>query len=119
MYSIRNGGKSIFVERVIRIINNKIDKNANLKSKTVYIDNIHDLVNKYNNTCHRIIKMKIVDVKPSMYIYFHKENNKEGPIFKVGNHVIIPKYKRIFAKSYFKIGLKKFLLLKKVKNTAP
>ena len=33
-----------------------------------------------------------------MYIDFNKENNKEGPKFKVGNHGRISKYKNIFAK---------------------
>ena len=42
--------------------------------------------------------MKPLDVNPSMYVDFNKENNKEGPIFKVGNHVIISKYKNIFTK---------------------
>ena len=31
--------------------------------------------------------MKHVDVKPSMYIEFNKENNKEGPKFKVVDHL--------------------------------
>ena len=35
--------------------------------------------------------MKPVDVKRSMYVYFNKENNKEGPKFKVGDHVRISK----------------------------
>ena len=37
-------------------------------SKTAYIDKLDDIVNKYNNTYHRTIKMKLVDVKSSMYI---------------------------------------------------
>ena len=53
----------------------------------MYIDKLDDVVNKYYNTYHRTIKMKPVDVKPSMYIDFKKENNKEGPKFKVRNHV--------------------------------
>ena len=44
--------------------------------------------------------MRPVDVNPSMYINFSKENNKEGPKFKVGHHVRISKYKNIFAKCY-------------------
>ena len=32
-------------------------------------------MNKYNNTYHRAIKVKPVDVKPSIYIDFNKENN--------------------------------------------
>ena len=44
--------------------------------------------------------MKSVDVNPSMYIDFNKENSKEGPKFKVGDQVRISKYKNIFAKGY-------------------
>ena len=56
-------------------------------SKIVYIDKLDDLVNEYNNILHRTTKMKPADVKPSMYIDFNKENNKESPKFKVGDHV--------------------------------
>ena len=35
------------------------------------------MVNKYNNIYHRGIKMRPVDLKPSLYINFDKENNKE------------------------------------------
>ena len=31
--------------------------------------------------------MKPVDVKPSIYINFNKENNKESPQFKIGDNV--------------------------------
>ena len=40
--------------------------------------------------------MKPVDVKSNIYVDFNKENNKEGPKFKVGDHVRISKYKNIF-----------------------
>ena len=53
--------------------------------------------------------MKPVDVNQSVYINFNKENNKEGPKFKVRGHITISKYKNIFAKRYNKIALKKFL----------
>ena len=43
----------------------------------MYIDKLGDIVNKYNNTYHRKIKIKPVDVKPSMYFDFNKENNKK------------------------------------------
>ena len=48
-------------------------------SKNVYIDKLDDIVNKYNNTYHRTIKMKPVDVKSNIYIDFNKENNKKVP----------------------------------------
>ena len=41
-------------------------------SQNEYIDKLDDIVNKYNNTYHRTIKMKPVDVKDSTYIGFKK-----------------------------------------------
>ena len=61
-------------------------------SKTVYIDKLNDIVNKYNNTYHRTIKRKPVDVKLNMYVDFNKENNEESPKFNVGEDVRISKY---------------------------
>ena len=72
-------------------------------SKKVYIDklcNYIDIVNKYNHAYHRTIKMKPTDVKSNTYIDFNKENNKEGPKFKVGEHVRISKYRNTFTKVY-------------------
>ena len=38
-------------------------------SKNVYIDNLDKIVDEYNNTYHRTIKMKPVNVKNNVYIY--------------------------------------------------
>ena len=38
--------------------------------KNVYINKLDDIVNKYNNTYYRPIKMKPVDVKASIYFEF-------------------------------------------------
>ena len=46
-------------------------------SKIVYIKKLNDIVNEYNNTYHRTIKMKPSDVKSSTYIDFGVENNKK------------------------------------------
>ena len=70
-----------------------------LISKTVYVDKLRDIV-KYNNTYHKTIKMKSVDVKPSTYIDSSKEINYHLPKFKIGDFVRISKYKNIFAKNY-------------------
>ena len=71
----------------------------------MYIDKLDDLVNEYNNTYHRKIKMKPVDVKYNTYIesmelHSNKEVNDKVPKFKVDDHVKISKYKNIFAKGY-------------------
>ena len=52
-----------------------------------------------------------------MYINFNKENNKEDPKFKVGNHVRILKYKNVFEKGYFSHWSERVFVIKKVKNT--
>ena len=63
MYSTHNKEKYINAERFIRTLKNKIHKCMTLISKNVYIDKLDNIVNKYNNTYHRTIKMKPVDVK--------------------------------------------------------
>ena len=63
MYSIQSEGNSVVAERFIRTLKNIIYKYMTSISKNIYIDKLDDKVNKYNNTYHRIIKMKPVDVK--------------------------------------------------------
>ena len=78
---------------------NKIYKYMTLLSKNVYIDNLDDIVHKYNNT-YSTIKIKLADAKPSTYIDFDKMNNKDDPIFNVGDHVRTSIHKNIFIKNY-------------------
>ena len=88
-------------------------------SKNVYIDKLHDIVNKYNNTYNSTIKMKPVDLKSSTYIDFDEKNNKEDPKFKVGDYVRISKYKNNFAKFYVPNCSEQVFVVTKVKNTVP
>ena len=69
-------------------------------SKIMYIDKLEDTVDEYNNTYHRKIKMKPVDVKDNTYINFGKDVNDKYPKFKVSDHIRISKYKNIFTKRY-------------------
>ena len=68
MYSIQNEGNSVVAERFIRTLKNKTYKYMTAMSKNVYIDKLDDIVDEYNNTYHRTIKMKPVDVKDNTYI---------------------------------------------------
>ena len=88
-----------------------------LISKNVCIDKLDDIVNKYNNTYHRTIKMKPVDVKLSTYIDSNKEINDKDPKFKIGDIVRISKYKIIFTKGCVPNWSEEVFLIKKVKNT--
>ena len=91
MYSIHNEEKPVVAERFIRTLKTKIYKYMTSISKNVYIDKLDDIVDEYNNTYHRTIKMKPVDVKGNTNIDFKKEVNAKDPKFKVGDHVRIYK----------------------------
>ena len=69
-------------------------------SKNVYFDVLDNIVNKYNNTVHRIIKMKPIDVTSDSYAEYNEDSNEKQHKFRVGDHVGISKYKNIFAKGY-------------------
>ena len=50
-------------------------------SKNVYIDKLDEIVNEYNNTHHKTIKMKPIVVKDNTYINIDKEvNDKDDKI---------------------------------------
>ena len=60
IYSTYNEGKSVIAERFIKTLKNKIFKHMTAISKNVYFNVLDDIVNKYNNTVHKTIKMKPV-----------------------------------------------------------
>ena len=120
MYSIHNEGKSVVAERLIRTLKTKIYKYPTSISKNAYIDKLDDIVNEYNNTYHRTIKMKPVDIKGNTYIdSMELRSNHKDPKFKVGDHLRISKYKNIFAKGYTPNWSEEVFVIKKVKNTVP
>ena len=98
MYSTYNKGKSIVAERFIRTWNNEIFKHVAAILKNIYFEVLDDIVDKYNNTVHKTIKMKPIDVTGDSYAKYNENSNKKDPKFKVGDHVRISKDKNIFAK---------------------
>ena len=64
-------------------------------SKNVYFDVLDDIVDKYNNTYHKTIKMKPTDVKSDSYAEYIVDSNEKDPKFKIDNQVRISKYKNI------------------------
>ena len=97
MYSTYNKGKSVFAERFIRTVKNKIYRYMTAVSKNVYFDVLNNIVDKYNNTYHNTIKMKPIDVKPNSYAECNVDSKAKGSKFKTGNHVRISKFKNISA----------------------
>ena len=124
MYSIHNEERSVVAERSFRTLKTKIYKYMTSISKNVYINKLDDIVNEYNNTYHRTIKIKPADVKNNTYIdstelHSNKEVNDKDPKFKVGDHVRILKNKNIFAKGNAPNWSEEVFELKKLKNTVP
>ena len=119
MYSTHIEGKSVVAKRFIKTLQNKTYKYMTSISKNMYIDKLDDIVNEYNNTYHRTIKMKPIDIKDNTYINIDKEVNDKDPKFKVGAHVRISKYKSIFAKGYTPNLFEEMFVIKEIKNTVP
>ena len=71
-------------------------------SKNAYFNVVNDIVDEYNNTYHKTIKMKPID-----------------PKFKVRDHARISEYKNIFAKGYSPNWSKETFVIKQIKNTVP
>ena len=88
-------------------------------SKSVSFDVLDDIVNKYNKTVHRTIKMKPIDVTSDSYAEYNEDSNKHEPKFKVGDHVRVSKYKKIFAKRYTQNWSEEVFIISKIKNIVP
>ena len=58
MYLTHIEGKSVVADRSIRTLKYKIYKYITSVSKNLYINELNDIANKYNNTYHSAIKMK-------------------------------------------------------------
>ena len=63
-------------------------------------DVLNDFIDEHNNTYHRTLKMKPIDVKSSFYAEYYVDSNEKDPKFEVGDHVRIPMCKNIFAKGH-------------------
>ena len=119
MYSTYNERKSVVAERFIRTLKNNIYKHMITISKNFYFDVLDDIVDKYNNTYHKSIKMKPADVGDNSFAEYNAESNEKDPRFKVRDHVRISKFKNVFAKGYTPNWSEEIFAVEKIKNTVP
>ena len=87
-------------------------------SRSLYFDVLDDIVSKYKNTFHGIIKKKPIDVISDSYAEYNEDSNEIEPKFKIGDHVRISKYKNISAKGYTQNWSEVFII-SKIKSTVP
>ena len=119
MYSTYNEGKSVVVERFIRTLKNKLYKHMTATGKNVYYDVLDDIVNEYNNTKHRTIKMKPKDVKDDNKRVYIDEHNKKSARYNIGDRVRISKFKNIFTKVYTPNWSREIFIINKINYTVP
>ena len=119
MHSTHNERKSVAAERFIKTLKNKIYKHVTAISKNVYFNVLNYIVDKYNSTYHKTIKMKPIDVKNDSFAEYNEESNEKYPKFKVNDHVRISKYKNTFAKGYTPNCIEEIFVVKKIQNTVP
>ena len=108
MYSTFIEGKSVVAERFIRTLKNKIFKHMTTISKNVYFDVLEDIVNKYNNTVHKTIKTKPINVTNDSFAEYNED-------LKLVIMYEFLSAKIFLLKDMLLIGQKKFLLLIKLK----
>ena len=73
IYSTYKEGKSIPAEKFIETLKNIIFKHMTAVSKNVYFDVLDKIVNKYNNTVHRTIKLKPIDITSDFYGEYNED----------------------------------------------
>ena len=71
------------IKKFIRTLENKIYRHMTTISKNVYFDVLND---QYNNTYHKIIKMKPIDVGDDSFAEYNEESNEKNSKFKVNDH---------------------------------
>ena len=76
-------------------------------SKNDYFNVLDDIFDEYNNTYHKTIKMKPIDVGDNSFAEYNEESNE------------ISKFKNVFAKGYTPNWSGEMFVVKKIKNTVP
>lgn len=107
-YSTFSKMKASIVERFNRTILNKIWRLFSLQGSHKWINNLQKIIDTYNSTVHRTIKMRPIDVNDKNEGDLLKTAYKQNQTllvginhrFKVNDYVRISKFKTIFEKSY-------------------
>lgn len=105
LFSVMSPKKCALVERWNRTLKSKLWKYFSSKNSYKWLDVLPKLVDAYNRSVHRVIKMRPVDVKPenAMFVWnrlYGKEESHKNVSVKEGDRVRISKAKGQFEKGY-------------------
>lgn len=127
-YSSFSTKKASIVERLIKTIKNNLYKYFSLNGNYKWLDlPLQDILWTYNNTKHRTIRVKPIEVnKTNMSVIaenirksFKHASIGRKPKFKVGDFVRISKYKHQFEKGYTPNWSTEIFTIKKINLTIP
>lgn len=126
-YSTYSTMKAAIVERFNRTLKRMLWMEFSLSGSYKWINKLQDVINKYNGTKHRTIKMKPIDVNKfneqnllnTVYNYKIHIPFKNKNKFRVGDNVRISKYKHIFEKNYTANWTCEIFKVRKILSTDP
>uniref|UniRef100_A0A6V7L737 Integrase catalytic domain-containing protein n=1 Tax=Bracon brevicornis TaxID=1563983 RepID=A0A6V7L737_9HYME len=126
MYSTLSNMKASICERFNRTLTEKMWRRFSLRGNYAWTDILPDSLSEYNNTQHRTIRMKPVDVikatekdlRRRVYSKF-KINRTKRIKFKIGDKIRISKFKHIFEKGYTPNWTTEVFGISTVRNTDP
>jgi len=125
-FTVQSENKACIVERVIRTLKEKLYRYFTHYNTYKFIDVLDDIVDNYNGTFHRTIKMAPKDVNNSnenkifedMYLFSAQKPLKYK--FKVNDKVRLSNTRSIFAKSYEKKWtIEVFVIAKQIPRSPP
>lgn len=127
LYSTFSSMKAAIVERFNRTLKKKIYQQFSLRGNYKWVDIIQKLVDEYNNTRHRTIKMAPNDVctdneqelLDTVYNYKREIGLRNEIKFRVGDQVRLSKYKNVFEKGYLPNWTTEIFTVKKIQYTDP
>lgn len=127
-YSTFTTKKAAICERFNRTLKSRMWKEFSMNGNYKWIGILDKLVNEYNKSYHRTIKMRPIDVNfsneqlllNSVYNYERHFLHDKNPKFRIGDPVRLSKYKHLFEKSYTPNWTTEIFRIRKVQtNTDP
>lgn len=121
LYSTYSNLKASIIERFNRTLKTNMWRRFSLNGSFKWLDMLPELIDTYNNTVHRTIKMKPKDVTSRDQIIdrFKSVVKKKKPKFKVGDKVRVSKAKHVFEKGYTPNWTTEIFTVSRVSPTNP
>lgn len=124
-YSTYSTKKAAIVERFNRTLKKMMWKRFSLQGTYKWLGLLDELIDQYNNTKHRTIKMIPIDVSDLdeqrllNTVYNYKINVPQKIRFNVGDYVRLSKYKHVFEKGYTPNWTTEIFRIRKILYTDP